>query len=58
MAPRKGSRWPFTRPGRATLWGLIAIPATGVAAAMHSGLAGYVAVAVVTALAGCYDPGN
>jgi len=52
--PRR--RFPFDRPGRATLWGLVAIPASAIVTTMHAGWQGLVTVAVVTALAGCWKP--
>lgn len=56
MAPRKGSRrFPFAKPGRASLWGAIG---TVIAAAASASLSAALVVAVVAAVIGCYDPGN
>ena len=59
MAPRKGRRrLPFDKPGRATLWGLLAVPLSAAVTIAGTGLAGLVAVALGTALVGCYNPDN
>lgn len=52
MAPRKGSRFPFDKPGRATVWGIIGtLTAAAASADVRAGLV----IAIVTALIGCYD---
>lgn len=51
MAPRTGSRFPFDKPGRATVWGAIG---TLIAAASSADVRAGLVIAVVTALIGCY----
>ena len=53
MAPRKGSRWPFARPGRATVCGVLGtLAAAAASASLHTAAI----VAAIAAIVGCYDP--
>jgi hypothetical protein len=47
---------PFDSPGQATLWSLIAVPASWAVTVAGFGFWGLVGVALACGLAGCYDP--